>query len=126
MAKRHPREYIINPTHSFDPSTQFMASQVVETPDGEGVIVEQDSCEESFPSGKFQVWLDRWGIKFDGSKEVKYYPVSSITAKVPDRPPVGTHAFTAQLMAEIMPADDDDPDFWDRWKDEMKDASLGL
>ena len=120
----HPREYIINPVnYSFDPSKQFMPSQVVETPDGEGVIVTQDSCQQKFSSGTgtFQVWLERWGIKFNGSEEVKYYPTSSITAKVPDGPPAGSYAHTAQLMAEIMPVDDD-PDFWDRWKDEQKDA----
>lgn len=38
-------------------------------------------------------------------------------------PPVGTYAFTARLMADLMP-DDEDPDFWDRWKDEMKDRDL--
>ena len=39
-------------------------------------------------------------------------------------PPVGTYAFTARLMAEIDPAPEGDPDFWDRWKDEMKDRDL--
>jgi hypothetical protein len=38
-------------------------------------------------------------------------------------PPVGTYAYTAMLMAQIMPVDDD-PDFWDNWKDEMKEADL--
>jgi hypothetical protein len=38
-------------------------------------------------------------------------------------PPVGTYAFTARLMAETL-SDPDDPDFWDRWKDEMKDRDL--
>ncbi len=38
-------------------------------------------------------------------------------------PPVGTYAFTARLMAETF-SDPDDPDFWDRWKDEMKDRDL--
>lgn len=28
--------------------------------------------------------------------------------------------YTARLMAEIY-SDEDDPDFWDRWKDEMKE-----
>ena len=37
--------------------------------------------------------------------------------------PVGTYAFTARLMAETL-SDPDDPDFWDRWKDEMKDRDL--
>ena len=36
------------------------------------------------------------------------------------QPTPGTYAHTARLMAELMPVDDD-PDFWDRWKDEMKD-----
>ena len=40
-----------------------------------------------------------------------------------DKPPVGTYAFTARLMAETF-SDPDDPDFWDRWKDEMKDRDL--
>lgn len=39
-------------------------------------------------------------------------------------PVPGTYAYTARLMAEIFPGDD--PDFWDRWKDEQKDRSLGL
>lgn len=37
-------------------------------------------------------------------------------------PPVGTYAFTAWLMAQG--GDEDEGDFWDRWKDEMKEASL--
>jgi len=32
----------------------------------------------------------------------------------------GTYAATALLMAEIDPAPDGNPDFWDNWKDEMK------
>lgn len=38
-------------------------------------------------------------------------------------PPVGTYAATARMMADMAPVDGD-PDFWDRWKDEMKDGML--
>lgn len=38
-------------------------------------------------------------------------------------PEPGTYAYTAMLMAQIMPVDED-PDFWDRWKDEQKDREL--
>ena len=38
-------------------------------------------------------------------------------------PEPGTLAFTARMMAQSMP-DDEDPDFWDRWKDEMKDEQM--
>ena len=38
-------------------------------------------------------------------------------------PEVGTLAHTARLMASTM-SDDEDPDFWDRWKDDMKDELL--
>ena len=41
-------------------------------------------------------------------------------------PPAGTWAATARLMAEIYPEVDGDPDFWDRWKDEMKDRDMGV
>ena len=34
------------------------------------------------------------------------------------RPEPGTRAFTAMCMADIAPQDGD-PDFWDRWKDDM-------
>lgn len=37
------------------------------------------------------------------------------------QPEIGTYAYTARMMAEICPVDDD-PDFWDRWKDEMKEG----
>ena len=62
------------------------------------------------------------------SKDRKSSCLPSTTApngsEVPvTEPPVGTYAFTARLMAQAMPVDDD-PDFWDRWKDEMKDRDL--
>ena len=41
-------------------------------------------------------------------------------------PPVGTWASTARLMAEFYPEDDEWTDFWDRWKDEMKDRDMGV
>ena len=41
-------------------------------------------------------------------------------------PPAGTWASTARLMAEFYPEVDGDPDFWDRWKDEMKDRDMGV
>ncbi len=34
----------------------------------------------------------------------------------------GTYAATAMLMAEMCPAPDGNPDFWDNWKEEMKDG----
>lgn len=36
-------------------------------------------------------------------------------------PEPGTLAFTAKAMAQMSPVEGD-PDFWDRWKDEMKEA----
>ena len=37
-------------------------------------------------------------------------------------PQAGTYAFTAWLMAD--PSDPDDCEFWDHWKDEMKERDL--
>jgi len=37
----------------------------------------------------------------------------------------GTYAATAMRMAEICPAPDGNPDFWDNWKDEMKEREYG-
>jgi len=34
----------------------------------------------------------------------------------------GTYAATAMLMAEMDPAPDGNPDFWDNWKEEMKEG----
>ncbi len=38
----------------------------------------------------------------------------------PDGPQPGTVAYTAFIMAQLCPQED--PDFWDDWKDEMKDS----
>jgi len=38
-------------------------------------------------------------------------------------PPMGTYAFTAFLMAGPNPTEEEG-DFWDNWKDEMKDRDF--
>lgn len=38
-----------------------------------------------------------------------------------DGPAVGTYAHTACIMARMFPVEGD-ADFWDRWKDEMKEG----
>jgi hypothetical protein len=38
-------------------------------------------------------------------------------------PSPGTYAYTARMMAQLSPVDGD-PDFWDSWKDEMKERDL--
>lgn len=38
-------------------------------------------------------------------------------------PPPGSWASVAVLMAQTSPVEDD-PDFWDRWKDEMKERDM--
>jgi len=38
-------------------------------------------------------------------------------------PQPGTYAHTARMMHDVG-CPDDDPDFWDRWKDEQKDAAM--
>lgn len=40
-----------------------------------------------------------------------------------DEPVPDSYAATARMMAEICPVEDD-PDFWDRWKDDMKERDL--
>jgi hypothetical protein len=41
----------------------------------------------------------------------------------PDGPQPGTLAYTAFLMAQLDPGGDTgDPDFWDDWKDDMKEG----
>lgn len=81
---KHPREYITNTVlYKFDPSSDFQKGEIVETEDGVGFIVEQDSSYESFPSGRFLVWLDRWGVQFDGCDRVKYYPTYTIKKLTP-------------------------------------------
>ena len=44
----------------------------------------------------------------------------------PNGPKPGTYAYTAMLMHQLCPPDEigESPDFWDTWKDEMKDAML--
>jgi hypothetical protein len=44
-------------------------------------------------------------------------------AKIQNHAPPGTWASVAQMMAQSSPVDGD-PDFWDRWKDEMKERDL--
>jgi hypothetical protein len=39
-------------------------------------------------------------------------------------PEPGTYAYTARMMHATMGCPDGDPDFWDRWKDEQKEADL--
>lgn len=49
--------------------------------------------------------------------------------EIPDGPMPGTWAYTARMMAELFPADEEDgypPVDWDDWKDQMKDAEMGL
>lgn len=41
----------------------------------------------------------------------------------PALPPPGSWASVARLMAQTDPVDGD-PDFWDRWKDEMKERDM--
>jgi hypothetical protein len=36
-------------------------------------------------------------------------------------PPIGTYAFTARMMAGPNPTQEE-AEFWDRWKDEMKEG----
>lgn len=42
-------------------------------------------------------------------------------------PAPGTHAFTAWLMAGVGqgPVSEEDGEFWDAWKEEMKEEDLG-
>jgi hypothetical protein len=44
-------------------------------------------------------------------------------AKIQNHAPPGTWASVAQMMAQSSPVEGD-PDFWDRWKDEMKERDL--
>ena len=48
------------------------------------------------------------------------YDIQPLSPAETPQPQPGTYAHTARLMAKLMPVDDD-PDFWDRWKDEQKD-----
>ncbi len=60
--------------------------------------------------------LQEWLTEIIKEKEASLPPLN------PDNmPPVGTYAYTAMMMARYSPVEDD-PDFWDRWKDEMKDG----
>ncbi|RTL30572.1 MAG: hypothetical protein EKK55_01845 [Rhodocyclaceae bacterium] len=43
------------------------------------------------------------------------------TRQEPLEPPAGSYAATARAMADLFPDFD-----WDAWKDEMKDAALGV
>lgn len=43
----------------------------------------------------------------------------------PNGPQPGTVAYSAFILAKLFPPNEEegiDPDFWDRWKDEMKDG----
>jgi len=57
-----------------------------------------------------------------GKNEQGYYALPE--SKPVNVPPPGTWASVAFLMAQTCPPEEEglDPDFWDRWKDEMKDG----
>lgn len=54
-----------------------------------------------------------------GKNEQGYY---ALPEQAP-QPPPGSWAAVARLMAQTSPVEDD-PDFWDRWKDEMKERDM--
>ena len=51
-------------------------------------------------------------------------PWESTPEPTPSRyePEPGTYAYTARLMHSMDPAPNGDPDFWDKWKDDMKEG----
>lgn len=72
--------------------------------------------------------VETWGLDGDGYKAFFGSVLDNEDLPRPFKPvdwslapPEGTYAFTAWLMAQG--GDEDERNFWDSWKDEMKDAS---
>jgi hypothetical protein len=60
-------------------------------------------------------------VKRDSDGEIHLCREVEIEPVIPEGPPPGTWAFTARLMAETAPPDEDFD--WDAWKDEMKEEA---
>lgn len=63
-----------------------------------------------------QTVFEAWLTEIIKEQDAKLPPLVNV-------PPIGTYAYTAMMMARYSPVEGD-PDFWDRWKDEMKERDL--
>lgn len=83
-----------------------------------------DSRESEYGGGipeAYKAGLDLWS-ELDGAASVEDMEAELAELEARGLVP-GTAAYTAALMATACPVDGD-PDFWDRWKDDMKEGRL--